>query len=95
MTIPGAPPPRGAPPLPTTASVTSREEGSDLDLVRHAIQALQLYAERTHDDQELAAVHACIVNLQKILATHAKNADAAMGTTPAMKHIRRVVGGNY
>jgi hypothetical protein len=101
MTLPGAPPPRGAPPLPLpgahdpTASVTSSEEGSDLDLVRHAIQALQLYAERTHDDQELAAVHACIVNLQKILATHAKNADAAMGTTPAMKHIRRVAGGGY
>jgi hypothetical protein len=93
--------PPGAPPLPLpgahepTASVTSREQGGDLDLVRHAIQALQLYAERTHDHQELAAVHKCIVALQNILASHAKNQDAAMGTTPAMKHIRRVAGGGY
>jgi len=39
--------PAGAPPLPhdPNASVTSREQGGDLDLVRDAIQALQLYAE--------------------------------------------------
>jgi hypothetical protein len=90
--------PGGAPPLPATAddpnaSVTSRETGSDLDLIRHAIQPLQLYAERTHDDQELAAVHQCIVNLQKLLADHAKNRDAAIGITPALKHVRRVSRG--
>jgi hypothetical protein len=87
----GAPP--GAPPAPT-GSVTSRDEGSDLDHVRTAIQALQIYAEGNHDDVELAKVHKCIVALQSILADHAKNRDAAMGTTPAMKHIRRT-SGNY
>jgi hypothetical protein len=76
------------------ASVTSREDGSDLDLVRHAIQALQLYAERTHDDQELQVVHKAIVALQGILAGHAKNQDAALGISPALKHVRRVSRGS-
>jgi hypothetical protein len=57
--------------------------------------ALQSYAEKTNDDVELATAHKCIVAVQNILANHAKNQDAAMGTTPAMKHIRRVSGGNY
>jgi hypothetical protein len=78
----------------TTASLTSRDDGSDLDHVRTAIQALQLYAEGNHDDVELAKVHKCIVALQSILADHASNKDAAMGVTPALKHVRRV-SGNY
>jgi hypothetical protein len=48
--------------------VTSNETGSDFDLVRHAIQALQLYAERGHDDQELADVHKCVVAGMFVLA---------------------------
>jgi hypothetical protein len=86
----GAPP--GAPPAPT-GSVTSRDEGSDLDHIRTAIQALQLYAEGMHDDVELAKSHKCIVALQPILADDASNKDAAMGVTPALKHVRRVSGG--
>lgn len=87
----------GAPPLPPVrggpapgASVTSAHSGGDLDHLRTAILALQLYAEGLHDDQELVPVHQCIVDLQKILAGHAKNRDAALGITPAMKHVRRV-----
>jgi hypothetical protein len=75
-----------------TASVTSRETGSHLDLIRHAIQACRLYAERAHDDQELAAVHKCVVALQSIVADHAKNRDQAIGITPTMKHVPRVAG---
>jgi len=97
----GAPPdagPAGAPPpgphdVPAGASITSHDEGSDLDHIRTAIMALQAYAEGTHDDQELAAVHKCIVALQNILAGHAKNRDAAMGVTPALKHVRRTSRG--
>jgi hypothetical protein len=85
----------GGPSGPPTGSLTSRDDGSDLDHIRTAIHALQIYAEGNHDDQELHAVQSCIVNLQKILASHAKNADAALGTTPAMKHIRRVSGRTY
>jgi hypothetical protein len=89
---PNAPP--GAPPLPPApAGITSPHQGGSLDLIRTAILALQHYAEQETDDQELALVHSCIVNLQKLLANHAKNADAAMGTTPAMRHVRRVSGG--
>jgi hypothetical protein len=96
---PGAAPPgRGAPPgphdVPANAAITSDHEGSDLDHIRTAILALQAYAENNHDDVELAKVHKCVVALQSILADHAKNRDAAMGTTPAMKHIRRTSRGS-
>jgi hypothetical protein len=76
----------------TTDSITSGDTGEDLDHPRTAIQALQLYAEGNHDDVELAKVHKCIVALQSILADHASNRDAAMGITPALKHVRRVRG---
>jgi len=78
---------------PQTAGITSQHDGSDLDHIRTAILALQMYAEGQHDDQELAAVHKCIVALQGILADHAKNRDAAFGVTPALKHVRRVSRG--
>ena len=80
--------------MPANASITSRDEGSDLDHVRTAIMALQAYAEGNHDDVELAKVHKCIVALQSILADHASNRDAAMGVTPALKHVRRVTRGS-
>lgn len=80
--------------VPANATITSRDEGSDLDHIRTAIMALQAYAEGNHDDQELAAVHKCIVALQNILAGHAKNRDAAMGVTPALQHVRRTSRGS-
>jgi hypothetical protein len=99
---PNASPPRGAPPLSAgvqagiDAGITSPHGGGSLDLIRTAILSLQHYAEQETDDQELALVHQCILQLQKLLANHAKNQDAAMGTTPAMRHVRRVQGGgNY
>ena len=79
---------------PQTAGITSRDDGSDLDHIRTAILALQIYAEGSHDDQELATVHQCITNLQKILAGHASNRDAALGVTPTLKHVRRVTRGS-
>jgi hypothetical protein len=75
------------------ASITSRESGSPVDHIRTAILALQMYAEGSHDDQELATVHKCIVNLQGILAAHAKDREAALGMTPAMRHVRRTSRG--
>src|SRR5436190_23688356 len=88
---PGAPPPRGAPPLPQP--ITSPHTGDRLDMVRHAIMSLQMYAEGETDDVELATVHKCLLSLQNILATHAKNRDAAMGTTSAMQRVRRASRG--
>jgi hypothetical protein len=85
--------PAGAPSGAPTASITSDHAGSDVDHVRTAILALQLYAEGNHDDQELAAIHKCIVALQNILASHAKDRDAALGTTPALRHVRRTTRG--
>jgi hypothetical protein len=85
--------PPGAPGPNPTASITSDHAGSDVDHVRTAILALQMYAEGLHDDQELAVVHQCIVSLQKILASHAKDREAALGVTPAMRHVRRASAG--
>jgi hypothetical protein len=85
--------PPGAPGPDPTASITSDHAGSDVDHVRTAILALQMYAEGLHDDQELAEVHKLIVGAQKLLANHAKNRDAALGVTPALKHVRRVARG--
>jgi hypothetical protein len=76
-----------------TGSITSRDSGDELDHLRSPIMALQIYAEVNHDDQELAKVHKCITALQSILADHAKNADAALGISPALKHVRRVSRG--
>jgi hypothetical protein len=78
---------------PPTASITSRDSGSNVDHVRAAILALQAYAEGLHDDVELQAVHKCIVALQGILADHARDRSAAMGESPAMRHVRRVSRG--
>jgi hypothetical protein len=86
--------PPGPHDVPANSSITSRDEGSDLDHVRTAIMALQAYAENNHDDQELEKVHKCIVALQSILADHAKNKDAAMGVTPTLRHVRRVTRGS-
>jgi hypothetical protein len=79
---------------PPTASITSRDSGSNVDHVRTAILALQAYAEGLHDDVELQAVHKCIVALQGILADHARDRSAAMGESPAMRHVRRVTRGS-
>jgi hypothetical protein len=80
------------PPDPT-ASITSRDSGSDVDHIRTAILAFQMYAEGLHDDQELAEIHKLIVGAQKILARHAADRDSAMGVSPALKHVRRVSRG--
>jgi hypothetical protein len=39
-------------------------------------------------------LHKAIVLVQGVLANNAKDADAAMGVTLALKHVRRV-SGNY
>jgi hypothetical protein len=80
--------------VPASGAITSRDSGSDVDHVRTAILALQAYAEGLHDDIELAKVHKCIVQLQSILADHAKDREAALGTTPAMRHVRRTTRGS-
>jgi hypothetical protein len=89
----GGPAPPGMAPPDATGSITSRHEGSDLDHIRTAILALQAYAEGLHDDQELQAVMRCIAQLQGLLASAAKDKEAALGTTAAMKHIRRTARG--
>jgi hypothetical protein len=89
----GGRPDAGALIPPKDASITSREQGSNVDLVRTAILSLQAYAEHNNDDQELAAIHKCITALQNILASHAKDRSAALGETPALRHVRRTTQG--
>jgi hypothetical protein len=92
----GGPPPDLPPDLPSPGQpgeVTSPHTGGNLDFVRQAVLALQHFAELTADDVELAKVHSCITSLQKILADHAKDRESALGTTPAMRHVRRQSAG--
>jgi hypothetical protein len=81
----------GGPP----SAITSDHTGGQLDFIRQAIMALQHFAEQTSDDQELAVVHKVIRQLQQLLAGHAKDREAALGVTPALRHVRRASGGNY
>ena len=90
---PNVPPPLGQR-APGTDHITSDHTGGPLDLVREAIMALQLFAERAKsDDITLAKIHKVIVGLQSILADHASDHEAAMGLTPAMRHLRRTTQG--
>jgi hypothetical protein len=76
---------------PPETSITSKHSGDPIDdHITTAIEALQLAAEAEQDDQELLELHKAITSLQKILSGHSKNADAAMGVSPALKHVRRV-----
>jgi hypothetical protein len=79
--------------VPPGASITSRDTGSSTDHLRTALLALQAYAEGLHDDVELAKVHRCIVQIQSLLADHASDRAAALGETPAMRHVRRASAG--
>jgi hypothetical protein len=92
--------PRGAPPLPPdpravpASGITSPHTGNAFaDQVRLGILAFQHAAELADDDQDIAALHKCIVAAQTILANEAKDKDAALGTTPAMKYVRRQAAG--
>jgi hypothetical protein len=86
--------PAGAPPLPLRpGAVTSDHTGGALDFIRTAIMSLQHFAEITNDDQELATVQKCIVNLQQQPAGHAKDREAALGMTPAMRTVKRSTAG--
>jgi hypothetical protein len=55
--------------------------------------ALQHAAELEQDDKDIQAIHKAIVIVQGVLANNASDADAAMGMTPAMRHVRRTSRG--
>jgi len=84
--------PPGAPPLPRD-SVTSPHQGDSLDPIRTAIMAVQHAAELEDDDQDLAVLHKCLVALQGLLASAAKESDQAIGIGPELRHVRRVTKG--
>lgn len=75
--------------------MTSDHSGGALDFIRTAILSLQHFAEQTDDDQELAAVHKIIAQLQQLLAGHSKDREAALGMSPAMRHVKRASSGRY
>lgn len=83
----------GAAPTSTRAITSDHVGASSLDHIRTAIMALQVYAEGEDDDQDLALVHKVITQLQQLLASHAKDRDAALGTAAAHRHVRRASRG--
>lgn len=74
-------------------ALTSDHSGGLLDFVRTAILSLQHFAEQSNDDADIHAVTKCIAALQAILAGAAKDRGAAIGETPAVRHVRRASSG--
>ena len=81
----GPPSPRGGP----AESITSNEDGSSNDMIRVAIRSLQHWLELNDNDADAAKVQKCIVGLQGVLADHQKDREAALGISPALRHVRR------
>jgi fructoselysine-6-P-deglycase FrlB-like protein len=80
----GGPPP-GPPPGPPGGG------GSETaSFLREVIQHLNGYREIEQDDEDLAAVAKVMAMLQQILAKQQKEQDAAFGSSPASKVLRRL-----
>lgn len=80
------PPPAEGPPL------SSPEDGSNLDYLRTAIEAVKSYAEQEDDDQNLALAMKLLSGLQQILANEAKLGETAMGISPQAKYLAKQSG---
>lgn len=72
---------------------TGPQGGSDpASALRALIQGARAYMEIEQDDEDLAVAAQVITLIQKLLAKNQKEADAAMGVTPASKFLRRQQG---
>lgn len=91
LAVPGAAPEGGGDVAPPSLEDAAKEA---LSLINQALASPDV------DPEDANFAEAATTALTKILATQQKNADAAMGTTPAHKHIRKATkssggGGGY
>lgn len=103
----GAPPPGMDPamggPAPEAAPAPAEEPGGGLygssggdnvEGLRAALDALQIYAQEEDDDQHIQTVLKCVAALQAILAEEQKMQDGLMGGKMDPRAIRRATGGS-
>lgn len=95
LTVPGAGPDPGADPGADAAPASIEDAAKQaLTLINQALASPDI------DPEDANFAEAATTALTKILATNQKNQDAAMGTTPAHKHMRKATkssggGGGY
>ncbi len=78
----------GEPPLDEAAG----PEKSPIDYLRDAIAALDDYVDVEEDDIDIETARRTQAMLQKLLAKDQQEGEAAMGTTPAHRHMAKVYG---
>lgn len=61
----------------------------NLENLRAAIQAVQVYQQGEPDEEDTAVAAQCIAALQKLMAKNQQEQDKAMGVTPQMRLMRR------
>lgn len=77
------------------AGVAPGPPPSGADALADLIQMVQShpYVASEQDPEDIAAIQNIIAQLTKLQAKQQKEADAAMGTSPAQKHMRRQYSG--
>lgn len=86
----GGPPPGG----PPEDEGAVPDMGSELDILDEIRVAMLAYLDHDGvDDIERAEMTKALQTVQKLLAKNQQEEEAATGTTPAMKGMRRAIGG--
>lgn len=86
---PGGPPPGLGPPPGPDSDAGAMSAG---DHLREALKHIDAYRSQETDDEDLAAAAKMIAALQGLFAKQQKEKEAAMGTSPAIKGMRRMGG---
>jgi hypothetical protein len=77
----------------TEPKVIRPHPGGYLDHLRTAVLALQLAAELSHDEQELARIHEVITALQQRLAAEGNARERELAAEgPALRRVDRAAG---
>jgi len=61
------------------------------EALQNAIDALDAYMRAERDPQDRAVAAKCLAQLHGLMGGRQKEADAAMGTSPALKFVRRTL----
>lgn len=86
-----APAPEAAP-AEDGGSLYGQGGGDNVEALRAALDALQMYAQEEDDDQNIQVVLKCLTALQAILADEQKMMDGALGGKADPRAMRRLGG---
>lgn len=86
---PGGPPGLGGPGGPPPDQGPPDQGGDPVDILQKMLDLYQQYMQVEPDEEDKAVAADCGAKIQKLLAKNQAQADAAMGTTPAHKFMRK------